>query len=146
MLLGSVSVCRAPISIFTSLSFKERKVTGLSYVELSSLLNFPSRTTWRKTTRISVSESTAARFQSRQPQHTVLPQALLWQTNTTAKPTHRSPKSHSQPTRNTKTEMRNKAVSLLPQTLWFQNDEGEVTRTVRCESKLFLALWGLHRF
>lgn len=43
-------------------------------------------------------------------------------------------------------ETRNKAVSLLPQTLWFQNDEGEVTRTVRCESKLFLALWGLHRF
>lgn len=57
MLLGSVSVCKAPISIFTSLSFKERKVTGLSYVELSSLLNFPSRTTWRKNTFISVSTS-----------------------------------------------------------------------------------------
>lgn len=30
VLLGSVSVCSAPINMFTSLSFKERKVTGLS--------------------------------------------------------------------------------------------------------------------
>lgn len=29
-------------------------------------------------------------------------------------------------------EMQNKAVSLLPQTLRFQNDEGEATETARC--------------
>lgn len=62
VLLGSVSVCKAPISIFTSLSFKERKVTGLSYVELSSLLNFPSRTTWMNNEFISVSIRTRCHF------------------------------------------------------------------------------------
>lgn len=146
MLLGSVSVCKAPISIFTSLSFKERKVTGLSYVELSSLLNFPSRTTWRKNIFISVSirDHTSMVLVSKVNNHST---HCYWQLviqsccyrlaiefvlNRTPDTTHKLSKSFSKTTRNTKMEMQNKAVGLLPQTLRFQNDEGEATETARC--------------
>ena len=147
MLLGSVSVCKAPISIFTSLSFKERKVTGLSYVELSSLLNFPSRTTWRKNTFISVSTRDHAsmvlvskvNIHSTRCYWQLVIQSYCYRLairvsvlNRTPDTTHKSSKSHSKPTRKTKMEMQNKTVSILPQTLWFQNDEGEATETARC--------------
>ena len=46
VLIGSVSVWRAPIKILTNRSFSERKVTALSWSELSSLLNLPSKRTW----------------------------------------------------------------------------------------------------
>lgn len=142
MLLGSVSVCKAPIRIFTSRSFNDRNVTGLSYAELSSLLNFPSRTTWRKNTLISVSIKDHVSRVSKVNVHSTrcYRHLVIWSycfTFTERVPvlkktpniTHNPSKFHSQKKKN---RMQNIVINVLPQTLLFQNDEGEATEIARC--------------